>query len=182
MLGFIFGFNMRLGRLQYFLASLGLGAVFTILAVVMVMGLAGATTQNSGAAFGWPIIAMIGLFLIANLMLQAMRFRDIGWDPVCVIPAWIAIMVLDYVVAGRFPEYAATSSHHGTWVGGLINLGLSVALLFFPSGADDASSYGGPPVSRTPSAPSRSARSAGSATEARLARITGGSDAGRRGW
>ncbi|UFZ08519.1 DUF805 domain-containing protein [Bradyrhizobium ontarionense] len=180
-MGFIFGFNMRLGRLQYFLASLGLGVVFIVLAVVMAAGLGAVTAQTSALAISWPIIAMIGLFLIANLMLQAMRFRDIGWDPVCVIPAWIAVMVLDYVIAGRFPEYAATSSHHGTWVGGLINLGLSVALLFFPSGADDAQASGGPPVSRTPSAPLRSARSAGSATEARLARITGG-DTARRGW
>ncbi|MGJ4906237.1 DUF805 domain-containing protein [Bradyrhizobium sp. HKCCYLS2058] len=180
MLGFIFGFNMRLGRLHYFLASLGLGAVFVVLAIVMAVGLAAVSPQSSALAISWPIIAMIGLFLTANLMLQAMRFRDIGWDPVCVIPAWIAVMVLDYVVAGRFPEYAATSSHHGTWVGALINLGLSVALLFFPSGADDAPSSGAT-VSRPPPATFRSARGAGSATEARLARITGG-EAERRGY
>ncbi|GLH78686.1 hypothetical protein SSBR45G_35950 [Bradyrhizobium sp. SSBR45G] len=181
MLGFIFGFNMRLGRLQYFLASLGLGVAFVVLAVVMIMGLAAVGGQKPSLAMTWPILAMIGLFVIANLMLQAMRFRDIGWDPVCVIPAWIAIMVLDYVIAGRFPEYAASSSHHGTWVGGLINLGLSVALLFFPSGADDAQMSGASPVSHAPSASFRSPRSAGSATEAGLARITSG-DAGRRGW
>ncbi|WP_315786373.1 DUF805 domain-containing protein [Bradyrhizobium sp. SZCCHNPS1003] len=181
MLGFIFGFNARLGRLQYFLASLGLALVSVVLIVVVAVGLAALAPQKSELTVSLPIVVLIGLCLVANLMLQAMRFRDIGWDPVCVIPAWIAVMVLDYVIAGRFPEYAATSSHHGTWVGALVNLGLSVALLFFPSGADDAQLSGGTPVSRTPSAPFQSSRSASSATEARLARITGG-DTGRRGW
>jgi uncharacterized membrane protein YhaH (DUF805 family) len=181
MLGFIFGFNARLGRLQYFLASLGLAVVSIILIVVVAIGLAAMTPQTSALAMSLPIMVMIGLCLLANLMLQAMRFRDIGWDPVCVIPAWIAVMVLDYVIATRFPEYAATAAHSGTWVGALINLGLCVALLFFPSSADDALSSGGTTVSRTPMASFRSPRSAGSATEARLARITSG-DAGRRGW
>lgn len=181
MLGFIFGFNARLGRLQYFLASLGLAVVSVVLIVVVAVGLAAMAPQKSALAISLPIMVMIGLCLLANLMLQAMRFRDIGWDPVCVIPAWIAVMVLDYVIAARFPEYAATAAHSGTWVGALINLGLCVALLFFPSSADDAPSSGGTTVSRTPTASFRSPRPAGSATEARLARITGG-DAGRRGY
>ncbi|MGJ4993341.1 DUF805 domain-containing protein [Bradyrhizobium sp. HKCCYLS3077] len=181
MLGFIFGFNMRLGRLQYFLASLALVVAFIVLGIVLAMGLAAVTSQKAGLALTGPLIVWIGLFLIANAMLQSMRFRDIGWDPVCVIPAWIAVMALDYVIAGRFPEYAATSAQHGTWVGSLVNLGLSAALLFFPSGADDASSSGGRSVSTAPPATFRSARSSGSATDARLARITGG-DTGRRSY
>ncbi|MGJ5094671.1 DUF805 domain-containing protein [Bradyrhizobium oligotrophicum] len=180
MLGFIFGFNARLGRLQYFLASLGLALVSVVMIVVVAVGLAALAPQTSALTVSLPIMVLIGLCLVANLMLQAMRFRDIGWDPVCVIPAWIAVMVLDYVIAGRFPEYAATSSHHGTWVGALVNLGLSVALLFFPSGADDPPSSGAT-VSRPPSASLRTARGTGSATEARLARITGG-EAERRGY
>src|SRR4051812_31477309 len=111
MLGFIFGFNARLGRLQYFLASLGLAVVSVVLIVVVAVGLAAMAPQKSALAISLPIMVVIGLCLLANLMLQAMRFRDIGWDPVCVIPAWIAIMVLDYVVATRFPEYAATPAH-----------------------------------------------------------------------
>ena len=174
MLGFFFGFNARLGRLQYFLASLGLGVGSAIVATVVVVALA-AIPKMPGLVLGGTIVVLIALFLWANVMLQAMRFRDIGWDPVCVIPGWIAAMVLDYVVAGRFPDYALPGSHHGTWVGALINLGLSIAMLFFPSGADDASS-GGPSMTRTPPTSGRGSRVP--ATEARLARITGG-DAGR---
>ncbi|MGJ4927330.1 DUF805 domain-containing protein [Bradyrhizobium sp. HKCCYLS2038] len=180
MLGFIFGFNLRLGRLHYFLASIGLVVVTLALTFVVAFGLAAAFQHTSALAITGPVLVMIGLFLIANLMLQAMRFRDIGWDPVCVIPAWIAVMALDYVIATRFPDYAATSSHAGTWPGALINLGLTVALLFFPSSAGDTSSSGGTLISRTP-APARGSRSPASASEARLARITGG-DAGRRGY
>lgn len=180
MLGFIFGFNARLGRLQFFLASLALGVITVILAVAVAFAVAAMAPQKSVLAISVPILAVIGISLLANLMLQAMRFRDIGWDPVCVIPAWIAVMALDYVIASRFPEYAATAEHSGTWVGALINLAMCIALLFFPSSAGDTPSYG-PAVSHVPPPASRSSRSAGSATEARLARITGG-DSQRRGW
>jgi len=179
MLGFFFGFNARLGRLHYFLASLALIVAFIVIIVVLAVGLA--TVPNKfGMAMGWLLAVMIGLFLWSNTMLQSMRFRDIGWDPVCVIPAWIAVMVLDYVIALRFPDYAVTSSHSGTIAGGLINLGLCIALLFFPSGADDAPSYGGTPAVRTPAASARTARKPASVSETRLARITGGNET-RRG-
>ncbi|CCE00963.1 conserved membrane hypothetical protein [Bradyrhizobium sp. STM 3809] len=177
-MGFIFGFNARLGRLAYFLASLALGVITVILAVAVAFAVAAMAPRTSALAISVPVMAVIGLCLLANLMLQAMRFRDIGWDPVCVIPAWIAVMVLDYVIATRFPEYAARPGHPGTWPGALINFGLCIALLFFPSGAGDAPSSGAT-VSHTPSPPLRGSRRAESATEARLARITGG-DAGRR--
>ncbi|CCD95280.1 conserved membrane hypothetical protein [Bradyrhizobium sp. ORS 375] len=179
-MGFIFGFNARLGRLQYFLASLALGVITVILAVAVAFLVATTAPQKSALAISVPIIAVIGLGLLANLMLQAMRFRDIGWDPVCVIPAWFAVMALDYVIASRFPEYAATAAHSGTWVGALINLGLCIALLFFPSSAGDSPSSG-VTFSPTPSPSLRNSSRTGSATEARLARITGG-DAARRGW
>src|SRR5436853_10845 len=85
MLGFFFGFNARLGRLQYFLASLGLGVGSAIVATVVVVALA-AIPKMPGLVLGGTIVVLIALFLWANVMLQAMRFRDIGWDPVCVIP------------------------------------------------------------------------------------------------
>ena len=67
-------------------------------------------------------------------MLQSMRIRDIGWDPVCVIPAWIAILIVDKVVAGKIPAWSLDHEHNGTVVGGLVNLGLVLALMFWPSG------------------------------------------------
>jgi hypothetical protein len=61
-----------------------------------------------------------------------MRFRDIDWDPVCVVPAWIALMIVDYVVAMKFPHLAMGQEHTGTIVGGIANLVLTLALLFWP--------------------------------------------------
>ena len=36
MLGFLFGFNARLGRLQYFLATIGLAVAMVILCIAIV--------------------------------------------------------------------------------------------------------------------------------------------------
>ena len=38
----------------------------------------------------WAIIGAMVFFGAATFTLQSMRIRDIGWDPVCVIPAWFA--------------------------------------------------------------------------------------------
>ncbi len=170
MLGYMFGFNARLGRLRYVLASLGLGFTIVVL-VVMAIAAAVAVPALAEAATRWSIVLAVGLFLWANTMLQAMRLRDIGWDPVCVLPAWFATMALDYVVATRFPEYALTPSHAGTIVGVLINLGMCIALLFFPTGGDD--------IPAPKSVQRGGDRAAASPSEARIARISGG-PGGRR--
>jgi len=98
MLGFLFGFNARLGRLHYFLASVGLAVVMTAICFVV----AGyAYHHNPGRPLspedlmGWPMMVAIVFFVGASFTLQSMRMRDIGWDPVCVIPAWIAILIVD---------------------------------------------------------------------------------------
>ena len=62
----------------------------------------------------------MAFFAWATFTLQSMRIRDIGWDPVCVIPGWIAILVVDKIVAGKVPAWALGSRHHdGTAVGAL---------------------------------------------------------------
>lgn len=180
MLGFFFGFNARLGRLHYFLASLVLIVSFIVLMVGLAVAISAAVPQQLGPAVRWLIMVMIGLALWSNTMLQAMRFRDIGWDPVCVLPAWLAIMVLDHVVATRFPEYALTTSQAGTLVGGLINLGLCVALTFFPSGASDSDTSSHRPRRSNEASPAYG-RGGPSVSESRLARITSGQES-RRGW
>ena len=55
-------------------------------------------------------------------MLQSMRIRDIGWDPVCVIPAWIAIPIVDKLMAAKFPGLGGRAGRStGPSVGTLIN-------------------------------------------------------------
>ncbi|WP_249129339.1 hypothetical protein [Bradyrhizobium japonicum] len=107
------------------------------------------------------------MFGIATFTLQSMRIRDIGWDPVCVIPAWFALMIVDHLVAGRFPAWAIGQEHQGTALGALVNLALMLVLIFWPGG-DGEGSYGTPLEShRSEVKPSLS--------NARLARVSRGS-------
>ncbi|MHB0767736.1 DUF805 domain-containing protein [Bradyrhizobium sp. 5.13L] len=138
MLDLVFGLNTRLGRLQFFLASIVLAVVMTAIC----FGVAMSVLHDVGAAKvrpadllkSWGMIAAIVFFALATVTLYSMRFRDIGWDPVCVVPAWIALMIVDYAAATRFPAYAIGQDHTGTILGGIANLVLTLALLFWPSG------------------------------------------------
>jgi hypothetical protein len=121
-----------------------------------------------------PVIGLAALFGVISFTLQSMRFRDIGWDPVCVIPTWIAILAVDFAVARKFPGLSLGPEHYGTVVGGLVNLVMSLALLFWPSGDFDGSA----PDIRSPDPTPRAGRASPAAIE-RIARVTN-SEFGRR--
>jgi hypothetical protein len=70
-----------------------------------------------------------------------MRVRDIGWDPVCVLPGWFALLVVDKIIATNIPAWALDSQHHGTLVGAVVNFGLMLALTFWPSGDPDGPAF-----------------------------------------
>jgi hypothetical protein len=136
MLGFIFGFNARLGRMPYLAGTVALTVLWT--AVHFAMGRHGfSPSQSAGLAslsqMTWPAVAATVVFTWMILMLQSMRIRDIGWDPACVIPAWMAIPIIDKLVAGQIPAWAVGQGGHGTSVGAVINIGLVLALMFWPS-------------------------------------------------
>lgn len=107
MLGALFLFYGRIGRLQYFLwsaifAPLALFAVWLLLSFTSVFEEGEQSAALSFfAIFGLPLV----VFLWAELSLQATRVRDIGWRPGIIIPALIAINLvnvwLDYVVGMR---------------------------------------------------------------------------------
>ncbi|QOG20363.1 MULTISPECIES: DUF805 domain-containing protein [Bradyrhizobium] len=136
MLDLVFGFNTRLGRLKFFLATLALAVVMTAICFAV----ATSALRNVNPANVRPddllkssgMIAAMVFFALATITLYSMRFRDIGWDPVCVVPAWIALMIVDYVVAMKFPHLAMGQEHTGTVVGSIVYLVLTLALLFWP--------------------------------------------------
>jgi hypothetical protein len=111
--------------------------------------------------------------------LQGMRVRDIGWDPVCVIPGWFALLIIDKLVASKIPAWSFDHDHNGTMVGALVNFGLILALTFWPSGDYESPSSTFTETRGKPDAPSP--RSRGSSVSAeRLARVTG--EGSRRGY
>jgi uncharacterized membrane protein YhaH (DUF805 family) len=183
MLGFIFGFNARLGRMHFFLGTLVLAVAMTLICFA-IAGYSFSTLPRGVhpsaemLLTSWPVITACVLFAAASFMLQAMRFRDIGWDPVCVIPGWIAATIIDRIVALKMPALSIGHGHTETAVGALVNLALLLALLFWPGGEYEAPtpSFGEP--SRKPDASSYRAGAAPVSAD-RLARATRG-EFGRR--
>jgi uncharacterized membrane protein YhaH (DUF805 family) len=173
MLGFLFGFNARLSRLHYFLGTIALAVVMTAICFVI----AGYAFQSgprgmlpSAALMTGPVITAGVVFAWMTFTLQAMRIRDIGWDPVCVIPAWIAILIVDKIVADKIPAWSLGQEHHGTIVGALINLALILALMFWPGGDHESPTFG---ETRRRPGKSPPKTDAASVTAARIARATG---------
>ncbi|WP_424630311.1 DUF805 domain-containing protein [Bradyrhizobium sp. SYSU BS000235] len=139
MLDYIFGFNARMGRLAYFKANVALFIVawiaFTILIMAGLHPIMTAKTASFAHIQTWPMMVAFITFFLINLSLNCMRIRDIGWDPVCVVPAWIAAILVDCAVATYFPEWSIGHERFsGTIVGGLLKITGSAVLLFWPSG------------------------------------------------
>jgi uncharacterized membrane protein YhaH (DUF805 family) len=138
MLDYVFGLNGRLGRLQFFLASIALAIVTTAICfVIAVNGLVHFPKgtqphQLSWAMMTWPILGAVAFFAVVTFTLQAMRIRDIGWDPVCVIGGWIAVAIIDMIVATKMPSLALGPGHHATIVSSIVNLVMTGILLFWP--------------------------------------------------
>ena len=165
MLGFVFGFNARLGRLHYFLATIGLAVLMTVICFV-IAGHAYRPGQPISPAdlMGWPTLIAMVFFGVMSFTLQSMRIRDIGWDPVCVIPMWIAIVVVDKLIAGKIPAWSLGQEHHGTIVGALFNAALFLALTFWPSGDYEDPTFDATP----PRQPETSSRGDGAAAVAAI--------------
>jgi uncharacterized membrane protein YhaH (DUF805 family) len=177
MLGFMFGLNARLGRLHYFLSTIAVAVVMTAISFAIALSVYDTNAQGMPLSFDtikWPVIVAGVVFALISLTLQSMRIRDIGWDPVCVIPGWIAVLIIDIVIARKFPGWSLGPEHHGTAVGALVNLVLFLALLFWPSGDSDGST---PTFSETPR-PSPRRGSPISIADERIARA--GGEFGRR--
>ena len=153
MLGFLFGFNARLGRLHFLFSMI----VITVLMVAIYIAVIAYVFQTTPKGTmpdptSGPFFAAALFYGWLTITLQSMRIRDIGWDPVCVMPAWIAVAIIDGIVAAKFPAISL-GHEHGTIVGALVNLSLILALLFCPGGAQDDSSSRYDELFRTPDVP-----------------------------
>ena len=150
MLGAIFGFRGRINRLHYFLGSVGAAIALVAIAIVALgVGLGPAMSRYAahdpqafsglGASLGpaaLVLLVAIVLYVWVALSLQARRFRDIGWEPAVVIPAWL--------IGGAVIQAMALAAGHSGGVlsllASLVNFALACCLLFVPgrdTGAPD---------------------------------------------
>ena len=141
MLNIIFGFGGRVGRLEFFLFSLGLGIVSVLLALlifgaVMPHDLMTMDPASRKMALVRPVLItllIVGPFFCwFSFALQAKRFRDMGWNPLFAILGWIGLMMVDKLVGIAVPSLAVGISH-ATPFGMLFNLGMCLCLWFWPS-------------------------------------------------
>ena len=105
MLEAVFSFRGRLGRLQYFVGGLALG-----MAIIVPLVMIGVSMFAHGGVGAKPPLGLLALFALVavplflwiSLSLQARRLRDIGWNPLYVIPAVFAVDLIDQTIA-RLP-------------------------------------------------------------------------------
>lgn len=132
MLGLAFSFRGRINRLQYFFGGLGLGVGVVVLVVLGILlfglGSAGGMSKLTLTLF---ICIGAGLFLWPSLALRTRRIRDMGWNPVYVVPPWLFLNIFDVATALGGGQPQAFSI-----VAGMVNMGLGSCLLFWPSQAE----------------------------------------------
>lgn len=127
MLAAVFSFRGRINRLQYFLGSLTIGAMLALLAAMLI-----SFTQLAPTARPSLTMALDAVFLVfaaplaiwSAAWLQARRLRDIGWEPMIVIPIWIGVLLL----AG----FAAQAGVSQTALASLVSLALLACLYGWP--------------------------------------------------
>jgi uncharacterized membrane protein YhaH (DUF805 family) len=165
MLHILLGFGGRMSRLEYFLACLALGFLTMLLVVALVLGFKPHGESMAGVRASMPhglvmmlLLVVLPFYLWFSLAFQAKRIRDIGWNPVYVLPGWIAAVTFDRLVAYTIPGLA-WGAGGGTLLGTLFNLAMALCLLFWPSrpagnGIWYGSAYHGDlPVDQTDRAP-----------------------------
>ncbi len=177
MLEMAFSFHGRINRLQYFLRSLGFGMAIGVFVVVAAVAAYSGLRQGAGGLMLILLMVLLAIPVIVAMFwisfsLQARRFRDMGWNPLYVIPGWIAFDTLDALVVRLNPALSVlpNAPHvHQSLLGGLVNLVLGGCLLFWPGRAeDDGSQPAATP--RPPKAP-REPRQAAAARVAAPARV-----------
>jgi uncharacterized membrane protein YhaH (DUF805 family) len=164
MLAAIFSFRGRVNRIQYFLGSWGLGMAIVVLAVILFIGALGGRSPDQpqnmaglGLTALFCIVFLGPIYLWVSFSLQARRFRDIGWEPTVVIPAWIGLDLLDRLAVWAAPPIAVTPESGVSWFGLLLSLGLGGCLLFWPGRPpfDVAAVFDDVPPPSQPSGPPR---------------------------
>ena len=141
MLGAVFSFRGRIGRLQYFAGLVGLFVAVILAAVFAVFSLGSLEAVKADPSRALPalliVLAAVPLWIWISLSLQARRLRDMGFNPLIVIPALIAFSALDQVLGAAIYGGGVMAMQH-TPLEPLVNLAYSCCLLFWPGKPVDA--------------------------------------------
>ncbi len=149
MLAAVFSFRGSINRLQYFGGLVGLFLSFVVAALAAVLCLGDLSTLEQEPTRVLPVvmIALIALpvWIWVSLSLQARRIRDIGLNPLFVIPAYMLFEALDQAIGtsmaaapvASLTSVASMMPHH-TLLEPVVDLAYSLALLFWPGRAQEA--------------------------------------------
>jgi uncharacterized membrane protein YhaH (DUF805 family) len=102
MLTAVFSFRGRINRLQYFLGTLVIGGVLALLAAMVISFTELAPTSRPSLAMALDAVFLVFAAPLATwcaVSLQARRLRDIGWEPLVVMPMWLGILALGAIAA-----------------------------------------------------------------------------------
>lgn len=184
MLGFIFGFNARLGRLAYFLSCIAFGVGVTVLAILLVVGLsrdgAAGAAHHPDMAVAIAIIVLVIPAIWLGTCLVSMRVRDIGWNPAIILPAVWAIIAADAYVAVIVPDWALPGERFGTVFGAAINFVFNLTVTFWPGAGYDASAVTVPDAFKPRSEPAMHPSAAAAKPAQQPAPATRQAPAGRK--
>jgi len=136
MLEALFSFHGRINRLRYFLSCLGLGVAIAA-PFVLIFGLMGHGGGGALIVMGLLALPALVAFLWSSLSLQARRIRDIGWEPLYVIPGLFSVGIFDFLLAHVVPALSIGPAHHQTFIGLFVNICMGGVLLFWPGKSDD---------------------------------------------
>lgn len=126
----ILGFGGRMARREYFFANMALGLLVSLMILALIAGF----TPDLGRGHRGPppigltvmlLVVVLPFYLWFALAFQAKRYRDIGWNPLYVMPGSIGALTIILLLSPFVPGL--------TLIGGLLNLSLSLCLLFWPS-------------------------------------------------
>jgi uncharacterized membrane protein YhaH (DUF805 family) len=132
-------FSGRIGSLKFFLTGfIFLPVVMMVIILTMPLITVFVFHVDEPKKMGFIIaIFFVAVFMWVFFSLQAARLRDIGWNPLMVIPAIIVVDLADLGVAYLFPSLTGPGQHY-TYASTVLDLALTAVMLFTPSCDDDS--------------------------------------------
>jgi uncharacterized membrane protein YhaH (DUF805 family) len=135
-IGEFFGFEGRIGRLGYFwrcvavvigIVALALGGAAALMSLIRPMGLG-----DYEQASRWLTIAVVLLVLWSSFALASRRLRDMGLEPVHIMPLFAALWVINTVLLEPLSRLHPDSFGmlEGSWA--LMQAVAAIPLLFWP--------------------------------------------------